>query len=213
MTKPTSQNGALYYVGLTLGFLALGLGLVAVVAIIYGVWKFAIAVPQLIQGASSEVVAALIATAGTVLVTILAHVAERLYSRRKDAEESHRPKKIDCYTKFFDSVIRFTQTHDETQGEQRMKKREQQLVNDLRDFTREAILWASPSVMRAYKEFSTTVATEPEKGMLLMDTLMREIRRDLGHSNKGLNRGDLLKMFLRNPGELDTLLKNSTNRN
>jgi hypothetical protein len=42
---------------------------------------------------------------------------------------------------------------------------------------------------------------------LLVDSLLREIRKDLGNSNWGIERGDLMSTFLRDPSEFKALIK------
>jgi hypothetical protein len=67
------------------------------------------------------------------------------------------------------------------------------------------IVWAAPSVIKDYQNFKLN----PESGKILhyLDDTLRKIRKDLGHSDSGLKRGDLIKLFLRDPEELDKLIE------
>ena len=46
--------------------------------------------------------------------------------------------------------------------------------------------------------------------LLIMDDIMQAMRKDLGLSNWGLVRGDLMKMFLTDPETLDKMLVEET---
>jgi hypothetical protein len=81
-----------------------------------------------------------------------------------------------------------------------------ELVRRLQEFTREALLWSSTSVIKQFEKFKDTASGDPYTGMIEMDGLMRQMRTDLGHSNRGLAEGELLKLFLKDPGELDRIL-------
>ena len=44
-----------------------------------------------------------------------------------------------------------------------------------------------------------------------MDNVLKAIRKDLGNSNFGLQVGDSVKVFLRDPSEVDTMSKADKN--
>ena len=67
------------------------------------------------------------------------------------------------------------------------------------------MLWGSPGVLSAYNSFRA--AGEDPKVILLVDDLLQAMRKDLGLSNWGLGRGDLMKMLLTDPEKVDEILK------
>ena len=69
-------------------------------------------------------------------------------------------------------------------------------------FTRDLIVWGNPSVIKAYERFRRGSSSEVGV-LLLLDDILREIRKDLGNSNWGIKRGDLVKLFLFDPEKLE----------
>lgn len=60
------------------------------------------------------------------------------------------------------------------------------------------ILWGSPDVIRAYLDWEAVAVHEPDpqERLLAWDKLLREMRRDLGNSNRKLSAGQLMHMIL-----------------
>ena len=75
-------------------------------------------------------------------------------------------------------------------------------------FSKKLLLWGSPAVIQKYENFRK--AGQNRSGMELLgfaDDVFRAMRADLGLSNDGLGRGDLIKLFLSDPENLDKGLK------
>ena len=68
------------------------------------------------------------------------------------------------------------------------------------DFTPKLITWGSDEVIKKYTEFRRKFTTgEAVLGPNILfdfENLMLEIRKDTGHSNQSLQRGDLLRLFI-----------------
>ena len=66
------------------------------------------------------------------------------------------------------------------------------------DFARDLMVWGSVDVIRQYATFrnSTAGAQSPQDILWRFEDLIRAIRADLGHSNDGLERGNLLSLFV-----------------
>jgi hypothetical protein len=64
------------------------------------------------------------------------------------------------------------------------------------------ILWGSPQVINAQLKFESA-STTGENVLYATDRLYLAIRADLGLSNRGLGNRQLIKMYLKNPKELD----------
>jgi len=69
------------------------------------------------------------------------------------------------------------------------------------------MLWGSPKVLNAYTAFRKAGQEENPQVIILVDDILRAMRRDLGLSNWGLQRGDLVKMLLTDPEKVDAMLK------
>ena len=87
-----------------------------------------------------------------------------------------------------------------------MKKLEDFFFN----FTTNVMLWGSPGVLQHYGSFRRTGQQSDPNVVLLMDDILQAMRKDLGLSNWGLARGDLIKMLLTDPETLDALVKKAS---
>jgi len=65
-------------------------------------------------------------------------------------------------------------------------------------FKRELIVWADQDVLQAYRKYEegSSNNSEPEDTLLIIEDLLRAIRKDLGHDDSQLNRGDLIGMLI-----------------
>lgn len=73
------------------------------------------------------------------------------------------------------------------------------LVEFWREHQRLFLLWSNAGVIRAFAEWKTTLAGEPNaQTVLKMEKFFLTVRRDLGHSNWGIKQGDTANFFLRN---------------
>ena len=73
----------------------------------------------------------------------------------------------------------------------------------LKEFMQKLLLWGSDDVVREFVAFQkeAMAQADTEEGvrlasLLALERLMLAMRRDLGHKNKGLNEGDLLRTFI-----------------
>jgi hypothetical protein len=78
------------------------------------------------------------------------------------------------------------------------------------EFNRNVLLWGSPTVIRAFLAFRSQGGTTNPFVLGQMDKLLGAIRKDLGLSNWRLQKGDLVKLFLKDPTELDKMLRDET---
>ena len=192
-------------------FLLIGFALLA--GILYGVWLVFSAALSFLKSSPPEVAAAIVATSGTILLGIAASITERVISKNRDIAEAHRMRKIECYSKFLHKTFEFIHGSASAQGdEQKQKKLFDNLVPTYQEFTTDSVLWSSPGVLHTFQGFKTAAIQEPATAMLNFDDLMRAIREDLGHTNRGLKRGDLIKMILKDPRELDQMVQKSLSR-
>lgn len=86
----------------------------------------------------------------------------------------------------------------------------------LRGFTQKLLVWGSDEVLREYVSFqkmatlgAETEGMNPRASLLSLEQLMLAMRKDLGHKNKGLDPGDLLRTFV-NDWDDATLVEDNT---
>jgi hypothetical protein len=75
-------------------------------------------------------------------------------------------------------------------------------------FKTNIILWGSPKVLIAQADFELQSRVEGNI-FLAVDNLYRAIREDIGLSNAGLPPLHLVKMYLSDPEELESLITSS----
>lgn len=79
------------------------------------------------------------------------------------------------------------------------------LEDQVFEFTKDLIVWGSPRVIKSYYNFRDTQNTDVHI-IVKLDEMLREIRRDLGNSNRGIKKGDLIKLFITDPEKMDEFL-------
>jgi len=150
--------------------------------IILFIWhKFMTLDPNLAVGLLTAVTAVLVATATITL--------GRYFERMKEVEAHFREKKSEIYDSFLREFFR--SFHNES-GENT------NLVPFLREWQRETILWGGANLLKSYLGWMAHLkkGIPDAAGMFLMDDFFRAVRRDLGLSNRGLERGAFIRATL-----------------
>ena len=168
-----------------------GVALLVVSAI--GLWAI-YSTFQWFQTLNASVAAALI----TASIGLIGLWYAQWQSKTRDIAESHRASKIEVYKVFFDLVEKF-QTNEI--GDISDENIPEWLKTDFQRLNRGLLLWASPGVITAYLNFRT-VAGSGGNILSAVDTMYREIRKDLGNSNYQLKPGDLIRIGLKDPNEI-----------
>jgi hypothetical protein len=86
---------------------------------------------------------------------------------------------------------------------------EKEMLEFFASFTQKFMVWGADEVVREWSAFrlKSVKADDPFGVLFAYEDLIRAIRRDLGHSNKGLKRGDILTLFV---NDIDTVLSKAT---
>ena len=173
--------------------LALGFFLLGIIGILG--WLLVSSAFTWVSALEASVSAALI----TAAVGLIGLWYAQWHSKGRDIAENHRPSKIEVYGKFFDIVEKFQagEVSDEDLAEEDLPD---WLRKDYQELNRGLILWASPKVIRAWLEFRST-SVKGGSVLFAMDNMYKEIRKDLGNSNWGLQPGDLIRIGLKDPSE------------
>ncbi|MBU1260049.1 MAG: hypothetical protein KJ757_03090 [Planctomycetes bacterium] len=140
-----------------------------------------------------------------IIAGIVAIVTSQQHAKAREIAELHRPNKTKLYTEFITQVVGFLRNQGKlkTQDASASKK----LEDFFFDFTTGVMLWGAPDVLRHYSAFRRIGANQDPSNLLLMDDILQAMRKDLGLSNWGLARGDLIKMLLTDPESLDAIIK------
>jgi len=190
------QKAKTWFIGL--------LALAILGGVCYGLYAAVTKTIASIGALDEETATAIIAACATVIVSVATLVYNQRRTKAREIANSHRPQKIDIYKYFMEkAVVGLLRASKEDRTET------EQFQTDLQDlffnFTGDVIVWGSPGVIKAYSDFRA--CGEGDQGILLkLDGMLREIRKDLGNSNWGLNQGDLIALFLTDPESLQKLI-------
>ncbi len=182
--------------------------LAAVVGVGYGMWYTGSAVLSWFVSQESQVAAAVIAFSGTIIAGIGAVVIAQQRSKSREIAEAHRPKKIELYNSFITTMIGIIRKHKGSDS--KVLEGDKEIEEFFYKFTTEVVLWGSPGVLGHYASFRNLGQEKNPNVILIMDDIMQAMRKDLGLSNWGLSRGDLMKIFLTDPESLDKLLEETS---
>lgn len=109
--------------------------------------------------------------------------------------ESHRPRKVEVYSNFMETIVEVLQKtrRKELDG----ITEDESWISRFVAFKRDLIVWGSPGVINAYQQFERNAGkVSTRETILLMDAILREIRKDLGNRNLSLKPGALIQLFL-----------------
>lgn len=167
--------------------LAISLLVLSPLAIIYGL---GIAWDKL-ESLQSDLAIAVITAAATIIVGTMTVMLGRRNEKVRDIEAHFRPTKIEMYDEFLKEFFKLFQEGGDTTS----------LVPFLQEWQRRLILWAGPDVLRSYFNWRTRLRTgvPDAPAMLAMDAFFRSLRKDIGQSSFGIERGAFVHLILRHP--------------
>jgi hypothetical protein len=166
-------------------------------AFVYLLYSGILGIYHAFRSLDSNIAIAVVTVSGTILVSTFSVIITRIYQRRHDQEIAHRKKKADLYDEYLKGFFDiFFKTEDKKQTQQ-----PEDLIPFLREFQRKLILWAGPETIIAYAKWHKELTTSPQLAgvMIKMIDFFLSLREDLGHSNKGIKREQLARLFLKNP--------------
>ena len=177
------------------------LGFAIIGFIIYGVWiGFGFFIDAL-KSSDPKITAAILGAMATIFVGLTAVIITQNQIRLRDREEAHRSKKVEIYEKYLKTVQAIMSGTNENVSMEAPTN--QELVDYLVKFKTEIMLWGSPEVIKMQLEFQR-VSQKGGNIFNAVNNLHRAIRADIGLSNKGLNKLELVKMYLSDPDELNS---------
>ncbi len=179
----------------TFGSMLIGvLMLIAIVLFALAIAYYALSV---FLGLNPNVAAAIVAAFATVVVSVLSVIVGKHLEAMALVKKEHREKKVPVY----EDLIKFWFKHLFASKAGGKPLEEAEFIAFLTDFTQRMMVWGSDEVIAAWVEFryaSMEAATAEQTTSVLdkYELLILAIRRDLGHKNKGLKHGDILRLFV-----------------
>lgn len=171
-------------------------------------WWVASSISSYIDAANPNVAAAIIGTSGTIIVGLSAVLIAQFYTSKRTIADAHRDTKTAIYGEFIAMIQKQMDiTRDEPLFSDKYDDEEaaKDLLKSISQFQERMFLWASPNVIQCWLNCRVQAEgqTSARDSLLLWDGLIRAMRKDLGQSNYRLKKGDLVKMMLKDPTEID----------
>jgi uncharacterized integral membrane protein len=182
---------------------------VLVVLFLYGAFRLIKVFIYLLTVSNPSVAAAIGAAVIAVFSSVITIMLARYYEAKRERESAHRDKKTELYDSFLKELFKLFL-------EDTPKKSDTgELVPFLREVQRKLILWSGPGVIKSYAEWHAVVTSQGEtpraKSMIKMIDFFLALRRDLGHSNRGIQREHLIRFMLKNPSLFVSMYKKNPN--
>ena len=147
---------------------------------------------------NQKAISTIIVACGGIVAVMLTHY----WTTKREIRASHWLRQSEVYKDFVENTIvkLMQEAHDEQIQQQTINNLQHYIIH----FVGTLIVWGSSSVIHAYRHFQKVAAVSvPDPEMLIssLEDLLKEIRKDLGHKDKGLKQYDLYNLFLK--GNLD----------
>lgn len=140
-----------------------------------------------------SVSAAIIGAMATAFAAVTAVLISNRNEKIREIEETHRPKKVEIY---YELLQLFENTLASSNENLKVKALPQQkLLNAIVKIKTNLILWGGPQVIKTLKSFEEA-SENGDDVILSVDNLLRAIRDDIGLSNKGLSKYEIVEMYL-----------------
>lgn len=150
------------------------------------------------------IIVALLSAAVTIITMVIAKVTEY----RQTTKRYLYSKREEPYTNFVEVVYKLRDVSSKTNSYP-----ESEMIDDLIKISRGLTLWGSNKVIKKWIKFRTNSINKklsPNENLLVLEDLLFDIRRDMGHRRGLLQKGDLLKFFINDVDE--TLLAPNTQK-
>lgn len=173
------------------------IGLAMFAFIIWGAYRVISYLSQIFTTLNPNIAIAVIAGSTTVVASTLAIVLARYFEAKKEREVAHRDKKVELYNEFLKKLFEIFA------GSVEGRPKQEELVPFLREIQRKLVLWSGPNVIKSYATWHKELTSQPKrpkaKSMIKMIDFFLALRKDLGHSNKGIKREYLMRFMLKHP--------------
>jgi hypothetical protein len=129
-------------------------------------------------------------------------------TRLREIESAHRERKLEIYLEFLKFIETALLSAKPELGGKPLDETE--LARKLLEFRTKAVLWGSPGVLRAVSKMTSGPPSGPLEIFDLLEKIQREMRKDIGLSNRGLEKDFFAKLPLSDPEELARMRKSAS---
>lgn len=182
---------------------ALVLGIIGGLGI--GGYMLAGALLKALAGMSTEARATILAALATPVVAIISVALTHYYSRRREIAAAQRTRKIEFYEQFLEEYFGFLSAlggKGKAHGAKTAAELQQKMAEHGAKTARKLMLWGGRETIRAYLSMRQMASDGPKDSssnldiIWKFDELLGAIRDELGHSHRGIAKGDLLRLFI-----------------
>lgn len=149
-------------------------------------------------------------------LTILGYFITRYLEKRKIIEQQIREQKLPVYEEFVNFLLDVFKT---TKEEKEFNSKDVKKIGEFYwEMNKKSILWLSDRTFKSYsnwKSLTSDYADKKDKSeaenlklLYMLEDLILDIRSDIGHNNKNLERGDILKIFINGFDEYSKKINN-----
>jgi hypothetical protein len=178
-------------------------GIVCISGIFYLLWLVGSFFINNLVAIDPRISVPVIGTMITAIIGLSATIITQRQTKLREIEEAHREKKVEIYQKFIKTVTSLIAG----QNEQVTIKAptDQEVIDSIFTYKTEILLWGSPKVIKSQLEFAKTTNSGGDTLSVFtsVNNIYKAIREDIGLSNEGLNDLELIKIFLKDPSEID----------
>lgn len=165
-------------------------GMVLVVLCFIGLFYFIAQLINIFNELSDQLKASTIQVIGIVSVALITYFANKSLERKRVVESSLREEKrkmYDEYIKFYFRVFSGDKVND--------KPSEAEMTKFFVEKNPTIVTYASNSVIKEVGKMRLRLSSNPES-MFVVENVLKEMRKDLGHSSSGLDKADILRLFI-----------------
>lgn len=177
-TEPTNKKQIAF------GLFFLVLIILAIYWVVTSIWSW-------FSSLNSDLAVGLLTASTTIIVATFTLVIGRYFERAKEAESHLRTQKIQMYDDFLKKFFELFHKEGEVDSED--------LVSFLQEWQRKLVVWGGPGVLKSFIKWKEGMATaEPNaQTVFLMGEFFMSMRKDIGLSNSGLEKGIFSHLILR----------------
>lgn len=179
---------------LIIGLLILGIIIYVTVWMLGLFLDYAISFANKLSNMDAVVIVALITGSVSILGVVISSIVSKVIEYRQNIKRYLYEKKEEPYSEFIDMVYKIQKNISKNNVYD-----EKEMLDDIYSFSKKLTLWGSNNVIRKWLDFTKTnqeQATNSTDNLFVLEEIIFEIRKDMGHKRRGLKKGDILAFFV-----------------
>ncbi len=162
-------------------------------AFIWGIYWSVSSIWDALVSVDTKLAVGIVAAVTTVIGATLTVTIGKYFERKQAVEADFRERKVEIYDEFLGEFFKLFESQNNMD--------DSRLVSFLKEWNRKVVVWGGSEVLRSYiKWMGHLKSSEPNaESMFLMGDFVLAVRKDLGLSNKGIDRKTFASLILKNP--------------